>query len=73
MRRFVLERDVDATGISGTGLVAEGVQFSTGWCAMIWLGAYFSAVIYPNVEHVLQIHGHQGTTRLVWMDDDGRP
>ena len=33
MRRFYLQRDEDATGISGTGKVAEGILFSTGWVA----------------------------------------
>lgn len=30
MRTFHLERDIDITGISGTGLVAEGVEFADG-------------------------------------------
>lgn len=34
MRRFHLRRDVDAAGVSGIGKVAEGVEFSNGWCAM---------------------------------------
>jgi hypothetical protein len=34
VRRFVLDRVRDETGISGTGVVAEGVLFSTGWVAL---------------------------------------
>jgi hypothetical protein len=69
-RRFHLERDVDETGISGTGRIAEGVQFSSGWCSMIWLTQYFSVVVYPDVESVVLIHGHGGKTRLVWDDEE---
>jgi len=34
MRTFFLERIEDETGISGTGIVAEGVEFSDGQIAM---------------------------------------
>lgn len=34
MNRFELVRDVDVTGISGTGVVAEGVEFSDGTVAL---------------------------------------
>lgn len=35
-RRFHLVRDDDETGISGTGVVAEGIEFSNGMCAACW-------------------------------------
>lgn len=68
MRRFFLQRDQDETGISGTGRVAEGVQYQNGWCSMMWLTEYFSLVAYPSIEHVEKIHGHQGKTKIVWID-----
>ena len=36
MRTFILNRLEDESGISGTGIVAEGIQFSTGKCAIGW-------------------------------------
>ncbi len=69
MRRFQLVRDVDETGISGTGTVAEGVQFKNGWCSLIWLTEYFSLVAYPGIDHVEKIHGHGGKTRIVFLDE----
>ena len=36
MRVFALIRDVDVSGVSGTGVVAEGVQFSDGTCVLRW-------------------------------------
>jgi hypothetical protein len=37
-RRFVLERDVDVSGLSGTGVVADGVVFPDGIVALHYLG-----------------------------------
>jgi hypothetical protein len=68
MRRFHLERDTDATGISGTGKVAEGCVFSNGWCCMTWLTEITSCVWYPNIGAVEFIHGHGGLTRIVFYD-----
>jgi hypothetical protein len=68
MRRFVLERDVDATGVSGVGRVAEGVVFSSGWVALTWLTDVTSLVFYPSIQNVERIHGHSGLTRVVWED-----
>ena len=68
MRRFRLVRDEDITGVSGTGVVAEGVEFSTGWVALAWLTAINSLVFYPAMANVYHIHGHGGATRVEWVD-----
>lgn len=67
-RLFHLQRDIDATGVSGTGRVAEGVEFSNGWVALTWLTAHTSVVFYPSMEDVEFIHGHNGQTRIVFED-----
>jgi hypothetical protein len=36
MKTFELYRIDDATGISGTGIVAQGVVFDDGTCAFGW-------------------------------------
>lgn len=69
MRRFYLQRHEDETGISGTGRIAEGVQFSSGECAVKWLTPIWSVVFYLNVHAVEYIHGHNGKTELVWVDE----
>jgi len=69
MRRFYLDRKVDATGISGTGKVAEGVVFTNGWVALTWLTEYTSVVFYPSFTDVEYIHGHNGMTEVVFLDD----
>ncbi len=67
MRLFTLERDEDVSGVSGTGTVAEGVEFSDGRVAMRWqVGVPRSTVIWDSIEDAITIHGHDGRTRLVW-------
>jgi len=70
-RRFVLLRHKDESGISGTGVVAEGVQFSNGKCALSWLTDVSSVAVYESPKDVLRIHGHSGYTEVRWIDDDG--
>jgi len=72
MLRFVLEREVDVSGVSGTGTVAEGVRFSDGKVALRWITnhAHQSTVIWDSIESVEVIHGHDGATRVRWIDDD---
>jgi hypothetical protein len=68
MRRFELHRDVDETGVSGTGMVAQGVRFDDGRCAMRWLTDTASTACYDSALDVEVIHGHNGKTRVVWVD-----
>lgn len=67
-RRFELHRDVDHTGVSGTGVVADGVEFPGGTCVLRWRGERASTVVWGSVGDVLAVHGHGGATRLVWVD-----
>ncbi len=71
MRRFVLNRTEDETGISGIGIVAEGVQFSRGKVALTWLTQYTLIVFYDGMDQVEAIHGHGGKTRIEWVDGEG--
>jgi hypothetical protein len=72
-RMFKLVRDDDETGISGTGVVAEGVEFSNGMCAMCWLTAMHSVAVYPNVRQLEAIHGHNGRARVVFDANPNPP
>lgn len=73
MRTFVLERDEDVSGVSGTGAVAEGVMFSDGRVALRWRGPRASTVLWDSVDTMTTIHGHGGLTRVVWHDSQGDP
>lgn len=69
MARFLLSRSVDVTGVSGTGVVAEGVRFSDGTVVVRWVvGDHRSTVIWPSIEAVIAIHGHGGATTVEWVD-----
>jgi len=69
MRIFELHRDVDATGMSGTGRVVQGVEFDDGTVALRWLTELTSTAVYGCIEDVVSIHGHNGQTRLVWRGE----
>lgn len=75
-RTFKLVRDQDITGVSGVGVVVEGVVFSDGHAAVHWINSpYPTTTPYPQgLESVMYIHDHKGsgTTRLVW-DDEASP
>lgn len=70
MRAFLLVRDEDETGISGTGIVAEGIEFSDGRIAMRWVSSTSrSTVTWDSARDAITIHGHNGKTRMVFSDD----
>lgn len=67
MRTFTLQRSEDETGVSGTGTVAEGVEFSDGRVALRWIvGDHKSTVVWDSIECVTAIHGHNGKTKVQW-------
>lgn len=67
MRAFELHRDEDPSGVSGTGVVAEGVEFTSGTVVLHWLGPWPSTTIHNRgIDAIHHIHGHGGSTRVVW-------
>lgn len=69
MRRFRLRRLEDEGGVSGIGVVAEGVEFKDGVCALRWLTDYRSTAIYDSIGNLRQIHGHDGKTIIEFIDE----
>jgi hypothetical protein len=70
-RRFVLIRHDDPSGVSGTGVVADGIEFADGSVAMRWISDTPSTAIYAAIADVQRIHGHGGTTEIAWIDSEG--
>jgi hypothetical protein len=66
---FWLFRERDATGVSGIGIVAEGVQFTDGTCVLRWLTDTTSTAVYRSIADVHSIHGHGGLTRVLWGEE----
>lgn len=67
-RPFRMLRERDESGVSGTGWIAEGVQFSNGKCALAWMGAVASVAVYDSLEALTKIHGHGGATKVVFLE-----
>jgi hypothetical protein len=70
MRRFVLWRRTDATGVSGPGAIAEGVVFGDGTCSLRWRTNKRSTAVYGSFSDLLAIHGHDGATVPLWLDGE---
>jgi hypothetical protein len=69
-KRFVLDREQDHTGVSGTGIVAEGILFSNGVVALNWISEFPTSVVFHHrgIESVEAVHGHGGATKIRWLD-----
>lgn len=68
MKLFHFYRSNDETGISGTGPVVEGVQFTNGWCALRWISDKSSICFYQSIDEVKSIHSHGGKTEIIVHD-----
>ena len=64
---FTIHRIEDPSGISGTGVVAEGWESSSGdWCVLLWLSETPSLCVYRDIRDIELIHGHGGKSQIVW-------
>jgi hypothetical protein len=68
MRRFMLDRKVDVSGVSGVGVVAQGVMFDDGTVVVRWMGETPTTTIYPGIVTVQKINCHNGATVIRWLD-----
>lgn len=71
MRSFTLDRGHDESGVSGTGIILEGVEFSDGRCAGRWMTETSSVVIWDSFEDFWTIHvaSHPSNrSRVVFSD-----
>ena len=76
MRRFKMVRHQDVTGVSGEGVVAEGVIFSNGKVAIQWLTPQVgdvkmgSTVVWDDFRAAMKVHGHDGKTEFRFLDNE---
>src|SRR3954468_24191437 len=68
VKLFHLYRNEDQSGVSGTGPVVEGVEFTNGWCALRWVTNTSSMCFYQSIDEVRRVHGHGGKTELIVHD-----
>ena len=78
IRRFNLVRTEDESGVSGTGVVAVGAMFPSGYCELEWLNdendnldtSQNGHASYPGgPDDLVEVHGHGGRTTIQWIDD----
>jgi hypothetical protein len=65
---FELIRHADISGVSGTGTVAEGCVFTDGSVALRWRGRNPSTAVWPDLDSIIAVHGHSGSTVVRWLD-----
>lgn len=70
MRTFSLVRKEDVSGVSGTGVVAEGVIFHDGQVVLSWFGQHHSISVWPSLADMLAVHGHEGRTLAVFEGEE---
>ncbi|WP_143662383.1 hypothetical protein [Streptomyces sp. Amel2xC10] len=69
---FVLRRDRDLSGVSGTGIVADGVLFPDGQAAIHWRGKWALTTPHPDgIASIIDIHDHggRGDLHIIWADE----
>mgnify|MGYP001617002636 CR=1 FL=1 len=65
---FYLQRDKDISGVSGIGNVADGVEFANGMCALSFHSEFPHCNVYLNMRALLEVHGHEGATKIVFVE-----
>lgn len=68
-RRFNFNRENDVSGISGTGIVAEGVLFSNNKVVVTWTGHHTSVNVFDSLAEFEAVHGHEGSSIVDWIDE----
>ena len=65
---YDLIRGEDPTGVSGTGIVADVVEFDDGTTVVKWFARTVqrvsSVVIYQSLDDAIKVHGHGGATEF---------
>jgi hypothetical protein len=72
-RTFELVRYHDLSGVSGTGVVAEGCVFTDGSVALRWRGNNPATAVWPDLDSILAVHGHHGATEVRWLEPPTEP
>lgn len=70
IKTFCLNRVEDETGVSGTGIVAQGAVFSNNKVVISWLSKHSSITTFNSIKDMLSVHGHSGKTQIVWDKKD---
>ena len=60
IRTFTVARQIDETGVSGVGVVIEGVEYATGQVVIHWLfpPPRGGIAIFDSLDDFLKVHVH---------------
>lgn len=61
LKQFYILREEDPSGVSGTGIIAQGVIFPSGKVVMEWCTTHTSIGIYESIDKIQMVHAHKGT------------
>jgi hypothetical protein len=66
VKRGVVERDFDVSGVTGTGKVSTFCINDDGRIVIFWPTGHG---YFDSLEEAIKVHGHNGHTRFVILDD----
>jgi len=73
IRTFTVARQYDETGVSGEGVVIEGVTLATGQCVAHWLfpPPRGSIAVFDSMSDFITVHirPHPGNQTIITYDD----
>lgn len=68
--KFEFHRLRDVSGVSGTGVVADGYVSRNGKVALFWCASEVkSVVIYDSLEEMFRIHNHEENSYIAWKEN----
>jgi hypothetical protein len=68
-RSFLLVRHRDVSNVSGTGVVAEGTEWTDGSASLRWRGEHATTTFFETgLRSILAVHGHDGQTEIMFLD-----
>jgi len=74
IRTFTVARQYDETGVSGEGVVIEGVTLATGQCIAHWLfpPPRGSIAVFDSMSDFIAVHirPHPSNRTIITYDDD---
>lgn len=47
----------------------RGIVFTDGTVVLRWLGPFASTVVWRDLGDAMRVHGHDGKTQAVFLDD----
>ena len=73
IRTFTVCRQNDESGVSGTGVVVQGVVLASGWCVANWLypPPIGSIAIFHSMDDFVKVHisSHVENSTIITFED----